>query len=381
MSAHLPQWRRTCAPALFALTLALFALLAAACGTSSGAPTTPSPGATASSTAIATSPAASASPAPAPTPTPAAAPSITIDAVGDVSLARGVVDRMEANGAAYPFALVAPLLDGDVNVANLEGPLTDRGEPWPKGYNFRTPPRFADALTAGHIGVVTLANNHIMDFGAIGLTDTVAALDATHVDHAGAGADAAAAHAAAIVDVRGLRVAFLGYVATPDEAGGFSIRQWAPGASTPGVAIGGADAIGRDVAAARQAADFVVVLLHAGDEYRTQPNATQRALAEAALAAGADAVIGAHAHVPQPIERRGRQLVAWGLGNFVFALDPVDLANIPQPRVSLVLKMTLTKGAGVTSFEAVPVTLDAAQDRPRPATPEEASALHSIVGS
>ena len=78
-------------------------------------------------------------------PAPAGA-SITISAVGDISLARQVVDRMEANGAAYPYELIAPLITGDIGFANLEGALTDRGEPWPKGYNFRTPPRFASGL-------------------------------------------------------------------------------------------------------------------------------------------------------------------------------------------------------------------------------------------
>ena len=124
----------------------------------------------------------------------------------------------------------------------------------------------------------------------------------------------------------------------------------------------------------------MIVAVHAGDEYRTTPNATERALADAALAAGADAYIGAHAHVPQPIEMRGHQLVAFGLGNFVFALDDVDRANIPPPRVSMILKLTLTKGAGVTSYDVVPVTLDEAQSRPRPATADEAAVLHEIVG-
>lgn len=377
MSRHHPGARRRRVPALAIVAPVLLALLVAACAASTSAPEAP-PAASPTAGAATT---AAASPSRGASPTTVAPPSVTIAAVGDVSLARGVVDRMQADGPGYPFALVAPLLDGDINVANLEGPLTDRGEPWPKGYNFRTPPRFASALTAGHIGVVSLANNHIMDFGAVGLADTLTALDAAGIRHAGAGADESAAYAPAVVDVRGLRVAFLGYVATPDEGGGFSIRQWAAGARAPGVAIGAADAIHRDVAAARASADFVIVLLHAGDEYLAEPSATQRALTDAALAAGADSVIGAHAHVPQPIERRGRQLVAWGLGNFVFALDPVDLANIPQPRVSLVLKLTLTRGAGVTSFEVLPVTLDAAQDRPRPATPEEAAVLHRIVDS
>ena len=72
-------------------------------------------------------------PLPSPHRARAGGPSITIDAVGDISLAREVVDRMQANGADYPYALVAPLLDGDIGFANLEGALTSRGEPWPKG--------------------------------------------------------------------------------------------------------------------------------------------------------------------------------------------------------------------------------------------------------
>ncbi|MBF6599368.1 MAG: CapA family protein [Dehalococcoidia bacterium] len=360
--------RRAFVAALVAL---LLVLVASGCASRAGAPD-------AASTAR-TEGAASASTAQATAPSPAA-PSVTLDAVGDVSLARGVVDTMQAYGAAYPFALVAPLIDGDVNLANLEGPLTDGGTPWAKGYNFRTPPRFAGALNAGRVGVVTIANNHVMDYGATGLLDTVAALDAVGVLHTGAGANARAARQPAVVEVRGLRVAILGYVTTPDEAGGFTIGEWRAGADSPGVAIGAADGIAADVAAARRLADFVVVAVHAGDEYRWAPNATQRALAEAALAAGADAYIGAHAHVPQPIERRGRQIIAWGLGNFVFALDNLDLANIPQPRVSMVLKLTLTKGLGVTSYDVVPVTLDASESRPRPATAAEAAALRAMVG-
>jgi len=375
------------AEALAVALAPLLALLAAACASPAGAPEGP-PSAVASLAPSAMSatatPGVTATPTIAlPSPTATAdvpdGASVTISAVGDISLARQVVDRMQTQGAGYPFALVASLIDGDIGFGNLEGALTDRGEAWPKGYNFRTPPQFATALTAGHIGVVTLANNHIMDFGPVGLGDTVAALDGAGVRHIGAGADEAAARTPAIIDVRGLRVAFLGYVATPDESGGFSIRAWAARTGEPGVAIGAAATIAVDVAAAKRVADFVIVAAHAGDEYRTTPNATQRALAQAALDAGADAYIGAHAHVVQPLEQRGRQLIAWGLGNFVFDLDQVDLANIPAPRVSLILQITLTKGAGVTAYQAIPVTLDANEDRPRPATPDEAALLQRLV--
>src|SRR5437773_9079522 len=357
-------------------------LLAVACVSKAGAPEAPTaPGgsptiATTGTVTVTASPSATEA-----TPGPSVMPgqSIAIDAVGDISLARQLVDRMNANGPDYPYALVAPLIDADIGFANLEGALTDGGRPWPKGYNFRTPPPLAGGLARAHVNVVTLANNHTMDYGPYGLADTLRTLDADGVQHVGAGTDAAAAHASAMVEVRGVRVAFLGYVATPDESGGFSIRQWTAGPGTPGIALGLTDAITADVTAAKRTADFVIVAVHAGDEYRRMPNATQRALADAALAAGADAYIGAHPHVVQPVEMRGHQLVAWSLGNFIFDLDNVDLANIPEPRVSLILKLTLTKGQGVASFEAIPVTLDDAQDRPRPATPAEAAVLQSQI--
>jgi poly-gamma-glutamate capsule biosynthesis protein CapA/YwtB (metallophosphatase superfamily) len=337
---------------------------------------TATPPATATSTSVAATPTAQPTATPVPDGT-----SITISAVGDISLARHVAGWMEANGAAYPFALIAPLMTGDIGFANLEGALTERGEPWPKGYNFRTPPRFAAGLLTGHFNVVTLANNHSMDYGVVGLQDTIAALDATGVKHTGAGADRAAAWEPVLVDAHGLRVAFIGCVLTPNEVGGFDIHAWAAGpGDAPGLAIGDADALRTVVTTARRYADFVIVAVHAGTEYNNTPNATQRVLAEAAMAAGADLYLGAHAHVVQPIERRGNQLIAWGLGNFIFDLDVVDLANIPEPRVSLILNVTLTKGRGVTGYDAVPVTQDATEDRPRPATAGEAAVLQDLIG-
>jgi len=109
-------------------------------------------------------------------------------------------------------------------------------------------------------------------------------------------------------------------------------------------------------------------------------DATQRALAEAALAAGAVAVIGSHPHVPQPIEWGGGKLVAWSLGNFIFDLDDVDLANIPLPRVTPVLEFTLTEGRGVTGVRVRAAVLDADEDRPRPASEEESLVLADYTG-
>jgi len=318
-------------------------------------------------------------PTPAATASPLAPRSVTISAAGDVSLARQLVERMAASGADYPYELIRHLLSGDIAIANLEGALTERGEPWPKGYNFRTPPRFAVGLRNAGFDLVSLANNHAMDYGAIGLVDTLQALDDAGVAYVGAGENRESAWAWQTLEANGLRIAFIGCALTPTEGGGFRIHAWAAGADTPGMAICDDPALATTIEGARRANDFVIVIVHAGTEYSNVPDATQRRIADAALAAGADAYIGHHAHVVQPVEQRGNRLIAWGLGNFIFDLDNVDLANIPQPRVSLVLNITFTEGAGVTAWEAVPVTLDDAEDRPRPATPEEAGVLQELV--
>lgn len=302
---------------------------------------------------------------------------MTISAVGDVSLARQVNDWMAQFGAGYPYELVQQYFTGDIVFANLEGALTDRGEPWPKGFNFQTPPQYASGISAAGIDIVALANNHAMDYGVVGLQDTMAALDGAGVVHAGTG-NAARAWAPQVVGTD-LRVAFVACAATPTEGGGFAINSWSVDVISPGMAVCTTERLTQAVRDAAAAADFVVVSIHAGDEYVTTPNATQRTFADAALASGADLVLGHHAHVVQPVEQRGRQLIAWGLGNFIFDLDQWDLAGIPQPRVSLVLNVTLTEGVGVTAWEAVPVRLDEEQDRPRPATAEEGAVLRNLV--
>jgi poly-gamma-glutamate synthesis protein (capsule biosynthesis protein) len=216
-----------------------------------------------------------------------------------------------------------------------------------------------------------------MDYGVVGLQDTMVALDSAGVVHAGTG-DAARAWAPQVVGTD-LGVAFVACAATPTEGGGFAISAWSVDVVSPGMAVCTTERLAQAVRDAAPMGDFVVVSIHAGDEYVNAPSATQQALADAALAAGADVVLGHHAHVVQPVEQRGNQLIAWGLGNFIFDLDQWDLAGIPQPRVSLVLNVTLTEGVGVTAWEAVPVRLDEEQDRPRPATAEEGAVLQDLI--
>jgi len=297
---------------------------------------------------------------------------LTLNAVGDLMLARDIVTLMDEHGSGYPFEAVRELLaDADVMVANLEGTFTERGEAVDKLYTFRTPPRHARGLAEAGIDVVALGNNHTLDFGVEGLADTLAALEAAGVRYSGAGANDAAARRPALLTASGLRLAFLSFSAVSEST--------PAGEASPGVAWGDAAKIGADVTAAKREADLVIVSLHAGVEYQDAPSETQRALARAAVDAGAVLVLGSHAHVFQGWERYRKAIIVYGLGNFVFDLDSDDLATLGErPFQTCVLRFELTR-AGVESVSCRPVRIDPDENRPRPATGEEAAAIEARV--
>ncbi|MEO6351289.1 MAG: CapA family protein, partial [Candidatus Limnocylindrales bacterium] len=286
-------------------------------------------------------------------------PAVRLMAVGDLMLGWEVGRRIARKGVAAPWARVDQFLDqADLVVGNLECVISVRGEPWPsKLIHLRAPLKTAQSLGAGGVDVVSVANNHALDFGAVGLADTLSALDAAHIAHAGGGSNSAAARAPALLDRNGLRVAFLGYVLPFSSRTTFNTREWEAGANTAGLAIGTPQAVAADVAAARRLADVVVVMVHGGVEYKSRPVAAQRAFADAAINAGASLVLGHHPHVLQGYMRRGKTLVAFSLGNFVFS------RFTGASNDSAILDVTLTP-SGVSDFRWIPVVIEAGIPRP-----------------
>lgn len=334
--------------------------------TATSAPPPPTPTTAPTSVATPTAPPSATSPAPSPTPlptpppTPSPAPSpsptpadpeITLAAVGDLMLARSLGAALERDPTDSPLAGVAPTLRAaDVTVGNLECALGTAGRPAPKAYTFQGPPAAIDSLTDAGFDILSLANNHILDYGVAGLRETVALLDGAGIRHTGAGLDERQAHRPALLTVKGLKLAFLAYVNVPLEGGGYNIANWEATGDEPGVAWAEPGRIATDVAAARRDADLVIVLLHSGNEEEDTPNAIQRAAAYAAIDAGAALVLGAHPHTLQGIERYNGGIIAYSLGNFVF--DGFEgTAN-----ESAILTLTLTR-AGVRSFTWTPVLI------------------------
>ncbi len=162
--------------------------------------------------------------------------------------------------------------------------------------------------------VVTLANNHVLDYGQVGLADTLAALRAANFPYFGIGENASAAWAPRIMTVAGVRLAFIGVSQVHDLA-----STWVATDSRPGEA----NAIDEPrtlaaIRAARSQADVVIVFMHWGIEGDSCPSSEQKSLATKMAAAGANVILGAHAHVLQGSGWLGSTFVAYGMGNFLW---------------------------------------------------------------
>lgn len=239
---------------------------------------------------------------------------VQLSAVGDIMLGGTAGPELKQLGYDYPFVYMRPLFQGSQLVfGNLEGPLTVRGQrELDKKYLFRSPPqRVAPALKAAGFNVVSLANNHSLDYGAEGLADTIAALDKNSIAHVGGGSDLAHARAPAIFLINGRRFAFLGYSLTLPES-----FYAAP--TKPGTAFGHEQHIREDVKRARAQADVVIVSFHWGQEGTTILRDYQTRIGHLAVDAGAQVVLGHHPHILQGIERYGDGIIFYSLGNFVF---------------------------------------------------------------
>jgi poly-gamma-glutamate capsule biosynthesis protein CapA/YwtB (metallophosphatase superfamily) len=271
---------------------------------------------------------------------------LVLAAVGDVTFGEQVGPAVAEHGGAYPWTGVARTLRAaDVTVGNLETSISTRGVAAVKQYTFRGPPLALPAMaqTAG-FDVLTLANNHSVDYGPDALLDTIRSVRAAGIRPIGAGPNESLAHRPAIVEAGGLKVALLGY--SDVNPLGFPATQW-----TPGTARADTTAIAADVRAARRRADVVVCFFHWGTELRPDPDSRQQQLAAACLDAGARVVLGAHPHILGPVTRpSARTLVAWTLGNFVFP-------SSGETARTAILQVRLDR-TGVRGYRLLPVRID-----------------------
>ncbi len=271
---------------------------------------------------------------------------ITLAFAGDVHFTGRTAKLL--NDPATAFGPISSVLrSADFTVLNLETAITSRGVPQPKTYHFRTTPAAFSALSAAGVDMVTMANNHALDYGPVGLSDTLAAIRQTGFPVVGIGQNAAAAWAPYVVTIKGVRIAFVGVSQVTELA-----STWVATDTRAGEA--NTIDLPRTLAAvraARKLASVVVVLMHWGTEGMACPDANELALAPKLAAAGATIIVGSHAHMLQASGWLGHTFVAYGMANFVWWETSYSTATG-------VLLVTLRHGVPVGA-RLVPATVSA----------------------
>ena len=235
---------------------------------------------------------------------------------GDVHF-EGSLESKLVSSPSGMLATIRPLLESaDLAVVNLETAVTNRGQAIAKQFVFRAPPSAFAALRGAGVDVASMANNHGMDFGVSGLRDSLAAAKRYRFPLVGIGLDDRDAYRPFRRTINGKRIAVIGATQVLDDE---LIASWTAGPGKPGLASAkDVPRLIQAVGEARRTSDTVVVFLHWGIELQQCPSAVQRDLARRLVAAGADVVVGGHAHRLQGAGRMGPALVAYGLGNFVW---------------------------------------------------------------
>jgi poly-gamma-glutamate synthesis protein (capsule biosynthesis protein) len=291
---------------------------------------------------------------------------VTIVAGGDVTLGYHYEEHFDEQVSkgrtreemfAYGFQEVRPVArEADLFVVNLECPFTARGEKMPKNFNFRARPELVSALVAGGVGAVSLANNHLMDYGPLGLIDTLATLEEARIPHFGAGRNLQEARRPARLERHGIRIAFLGYLFLGEHS--IEPPEVIATDTSPGVAGHHSDVallermLREDIELAKTDADLVIPFFHWGREGHHLPEPYQIRLAHAAIEAGASAVFGSHPHVLQGMELYRGAPVVYSLGNFVFGGN-----WDPRKKESALIRARFSS-AGYLFSEIIPLQTD-----------------------
>lgn len=272
---------------------------------------------------------------------------ISLLLMGDLLLANGVEKRMITKGPEYPYAKLRPeMAKYDIVFANLETSITERGTPHTsKEWTFRMSPQSARHIKTLPLHVVSIANNHMLDYGVDGMNDTIAFLQSTPILYTGAGRNLSQARMPAILTKKNHTFAFLAYCERP-PADFYATEM------TPGTAPIRIDYIREDIKQASfQKSRLVMVSLHWGIEIDQYPRPDQIQTAHALIDAGADVVIGHHPHVPQGIEIYHGRPIFYSLGNAI-------IGYYNKRYISNIMALLRYRNNELISVEIIPISGD-----------------------
>ena len=237
-------------------------------------------------------------------------------------------------------ALLKQLQEADIFMVNNEFPFSNRGTAMEdKQYTFRCDPKYVTALQEMGVDIVTLANNHTLDFGREALSDTFTTLDNAGIKYAGAGETAERAYELQVIEKNGKKFGFLAASRV------VPVADWKVEIEAPGMLTAYDDTkLVQLIEEAKNSCDFLSVYLHWGIERDVYPQDYQTKIAKDCVEAGADVIIGAHPHCLQGITYIEGKPVFYSLGNFVFGY------NIDQ---TMALKVLVGEN-GEVSYQIIP---------------------------
>ncbi|MFH1789949.1 MAG: CapA family protein [bacterium] len=274
---------------------------------------------------------------------------VSLIAVGDISYSRGVERTVKKeNDINYPFYKIKDYFkSADLIFGNLETPITQGREIAYLEMLFRSNPGTQQALKEAGFSVLSLANNHTMNFGEKGLKDTFDYLDKAGIKYVGAGMNEQQANHPVYIEKKGIKFAFLAY-----NDADVVPASYEAGNNHAGTAFMRSVQMVEAVKEAKQNSDFVIVSMHSGTEYIGEPNHSQSNFAHAVIDAGADLVIGHHPHVVQTMEKYKGKYIFYSLGNFIF-----DQMWSQETKDALTAKIYFTKD-GITKISFLPVVIE-----------------------
>ncbi len=242
---------------------------------------------------------------------------VTLYFTGDVMLGRGV-DGILASGQNV-FRDVDPLfLNSDGAIVNLEDPLTTSSTNFKQTIPLKANPNYTHILKDNNVIVTCLANNHIMDYGNLGLNNTLSTLQSNGLNYTGAGQNLDQATTPVYLNIKGRKIAVLNFMDNSSFTGFLPSEMPAATTNSPGYAPADWNIIKKEINESKKNSDVTVVVFHYGNEYSTVANPSQIQLSHECIDEGADMVIGSHAHVIEPIESYKGKPIFYSLGNFVF---------------------------------------------------------------
>lgn len=268
---------------------------------------------------------------------------VSLVALGDLLITKSVQEFISSKDKSYR-AILSTLRGADVTLGNLEVSLTTTGFPAEKLVTLRADPALTPEIREMGIDVLSLANNHMMDYGYAGLFETMKALKENGIPYVGAGKNLQDALTPFVYRKNGIQISFLGVstclalgaeaadarpgvapvrVSTAYEIDPTTLQEQPGTSPVVRTAVRKEDLkiLSQAIRNAKARSNYVVVAIHWGVAYQDQLAEYQRPLAHAMIDAGADLIMGHHAHVPHAIEIYKKGIVFYGLGNFIMRYE------------------------------------------------------------